>query len=228
MYSADLKYPLACHNICKTFSVKKQALPVVSNFSYQFENGKLYVIKGSSGCGKTTLLTILALLQSCDSGSVSIFGERVDDLPEQKKQKLLLNHIGIVFQDSNLLSGLTVYDNIILASVCEKSIAGNEVGPRAEQLMDLLDIRHIRASYPMQISGGERQRAGIARAIMNNPDILICDEPISNLDEENSNTIIHFLADYCHREQKLVIVTCHSSAFDEYADGIIKMEGVRK
>lgn len=209
--------------ISKSFEIKKQKTEVIKNFSYTFENGNLYVIKGSSGCGKSTLLSMISLLQTCDEGSISINGKRVDFLSEQEKQKILLSQIGIVFQDSNLLNGLTVLDNIVLAAVCEKVDTKEKIYHHANELLKLLQIENKKESYPPQISGGERQRAGIARAILNNPDILICDEPISSLDEENSNIIIKFITEYCHKENKLVIVSCHSSQFDDVADEIIKM-----
>lgn len=216
---------LDCKSLKKIYKINGKKMDVVDDFSYEFKSGRLYVIKGSSGCGKSTLLSMISLLQKCDGGEVTITGRRVDNLREKDKQKILLNDIGIVFQDSNLLNGLNIYDNIILPSAIEKSKSKQDIAERAEELLNMLNIKHIKESYPMQVSGGEKQRAGIARAIMNDPDILICDEPISSLDEENANTIISFLSDYCHKENKIVIVTCHSSLFDDAADEIIKMKG---
>lgn len=217
-------HTLQCNNLKKTFTINGTQITIVKDFSYSFESGKLYVIKGSSGCGKSTLLSMLSLLQESDEGEILISGCKVNHLDECARQKILFNQIGIVFQDSNLLPGLTVFENIILASFCEKSDTKENIRLRATHLIKLLQIEKVQNSYPLQISGGERQRTGIARAIMNNPDILICDEPISNLDEENSKTIIHFLSKYCHQENKIVIVSCHSSMFDNEADEILKME----
>lgn len=210
-------------NIKKSFIVNKKTLSVIDGFSHKFESGKLYVLKGSSGCGKSTLLSILSLLQSCDDGSIYYDDNRVDNLSLEKKNKILRDSIGIVFQDSNLLSGLNIYDNIVLVSMCEKVDTNENIRLRAEKLIDILQIKNIINSFPAEVSGGERQRAGIARAIMNNPQLLVCDEPISSLDEENANKIISFLNDYCHKENKVVIVSCHSSQFDKIADEIIKM-----
>lgn len=219
---------LECVGLMKSFVVKKQRLEVVKNFSHIFESGHLYIIKGSSGCGKSTLLSIISLLQGCDEGEVRINGTRVDNLQEWEKQKLLLTRIGIVFQESNLLAGLNVFDNVIVAAICEKIDTPESIRKRAEELLKLLQIENVCESYPMQISGGERQRAGIARAILSNPDILICDEPISSLDEKNTEIIIQFLSEYCHNENKLVIVSCHSSQFDSVADEIIKLGSEEK
>lgn len=218
-------YSLECRKLCKTFNINNKTVRVVDEFSYVFQSGKLYVLKGSSGSGKSTLLSLLSLIQECECGEIYLSNQRVDNLDEHEKQLLLLKKFGVVFQDSNLLTGLTVYDNIILASACENSLCPEQIASRAKENMMLLGLEEISGSYPMQISGGERQRSGIARAIMNNPAVLICDEPISSLDEDNAGIIIRFLTDYCHRENKIVIISCHSSAFDDQADAIIHMGG---
>lgn len=223
MKNDEKKYTFRCEDICKSYKIHGSNVDVIDHFSFTFESGNLYIIKGSSGSGKSTLLSLLALIQKCDSGLIYLLEKRVDNLDEHEKQKILLDRIGIVFQDSNLLNGLSNYDNIILASTCEKRHPLGEIIERANTIIALLGIEQIRDSFPMQSSGGERQRTGIARAIMNDPDILFCDEPISSLDETNANIIIRFLADYCHNENKIVIVSCHSSAFDSVADKIIRL-----
>lgn len=223
MRNDDKIYTLRCEDICKSYKIHGSKVDVIDHFSFTFESGNLYIIKGSSGSGKSTLLSLLALIQKCDCGQIYLSDHRVDNLDEHEKQKILLDKIGIVFQDSNLLNGLSNYDNIILALTCEKRYPTEEILKRANKIIALLGIEQIRDSFPMQSSGGERQRAGIARAIINDPDILFCDEPISSLDESNANIIIRFLADYCHSENKIVIVSCHSSAFDSVADKIIQM-----
>lgn len=210
-------------NIKKSFIVNKKPLNIIDGFSHKFVSGKLYVLKGSSGCGKSTLLSIISLLQDCDDGCIYYDNNRIDNIAINEKSKILRDNIGIVFQDSNLLTGLNIYDNIILVSVCEKVNTNENIYSRANELINILKIENIVNSFPAEVSGGERQRAGIARAIMNNPDLLICDEPISSLDEENANKIICFLNDYCHKENKVVIVSCHSSQFDKFADEIIDM-----
>lgn len=207
-------------NLRKAFANEKL---VVCDFSHLFEREKMYVIKGSSGCGKTTLLTMISLIQHPDSGEVLFDGKRVDTLRAKERSKVLRNRIGIIFQDSNLLNGLSVEENIVLVALCEGLMSKNEARERAHVLLEKLNISDKANSFPAELSGGERQRAGIARAIMLNPDVLICDEPISSLDKDNSDIIIRFLDEYCHREKKLVIVSCHSDQFDYAADEIISL-----
>lgn len=211
-------------NLQKSFRVKKRKLTVVDHYSATFQSGKMYILKGSSGCGKTTLLSLLSLVDTNDGGRILFNGERVDDLSPEKRCGIIRKHIGIVFQESNLLSGLNILDNIVLVSICERVANKNIIYARAQELLKTLHIEDKAQAYPAEVSGGEKQRAGIARAIINDPEILICDEPISSLDSENADVIIHFLDEYCHKHNKLVIVSCHSNQFDDVADTIIKLK----
>lgn len=211
-------------NIRKTFRTYGKDRVIINDFSKNFERGKMYVFKGGSGCGKSTLLSILSLIQKSDGGEILFNGQRVDSLSSIKKSEIIRKHIGIVFQDSNLLSGLTLLDNIVLVSLCERTANKSYVYERAKALMEDFKIDKLAYSYPTIVSGGERQRAGIIRAILNDPDILICDEPISSLDEENANIIIRFLDEYCHNHNKLVILSCHNKDFDDVADQVIQMK----
>jgi ABC-type lipoprotein export system ATPase subunit len=209
--------------LTKAYMKNKRKVGVLKKFSYSFESGKLYLIKGESGKGKTTLLTLLALLQKEDSGEIFFEDRLVSRLNNENKCKLRREEIGIIFQDYNLLEGLTALDNVILTEVCEKRINKLEVIKKAEEALELLNISHRQNHYPFELSGGEQQRVGIARAIIKNPSILICDEPVSNLDAENSNIIVNFLNNYCHNNNKLVIVAGHNDILDGYADEIIKL-----
>lgn len=209
------------NSLNKSFIINKKNKHIISNFSHEFKSGELYVVKGSSGCGKSTLLSMLALIQNGDSGEILHNDKRVDNISFSKKSEILRKHIGIVFQDSNLLNGMNVMDNIILVSVCEKLLSKEEAFKKARKILAMLKLEDREKSYPMELSGGERQRIGIARAMLVDPEILICDEPVSSLDEENVNIIVDFLSEYCHTENKVVIVSCHSSQFDDLASEII-------
>ena len=207
----------------KAYKKNNKRIVVLNDFNYSFQSGGLYLLKGESGTGKTTLLTLLALLQKEDSGEIFFGKKLVNKLSNEKKCRLRRDEIGIVFQDYNLLDGLTVTDNVILTEVCEKKVSKNEAIKKAEEIFELLNMTHRRHHYPFELSGGEQQRIGIARAIIKNPSILICDEPVSDLDDENSKRIVKFLDEYCHKNGKLVIVTSHNEYFDSCSDEIINM-----
>lgn len=214
---------IAAKNICKSYKKKKRRIDVLKDFTYEFESGKLYLIKGESGKGKTTLLTLLALLQKEDSGELYFDDTEVSALGNKAMCTLRSNEIGITFQDSNLLDGLTVLENIVLSEVCEKKMTMEEATKGAEALLESLGLSHRVHHFPFELSGGEQQRVGIARAILKNPSILICDEPVASLDDDNAKKIVDYLDAYAHEKNKLVIVTCHDPNFDGCADAIIKL-----
>ena len=210
-------------DISKSYKKDKMTLHVIKNFSYEFKDKNIYLLKGVSGKGKTTLLSIIALLDSPDSGSLYYDDVLVSDLKPEQKCKFRRGDIGIVFQEYNLLQGLTVMDNTILVDVCTNNFNKEEAKSRALEVFRMLKIEDKKDNYPYELSGGEQQRVGIARAILKNPSICIFDEPISNLDDENINIIVSFINDYCHRQDKMAIIATHSEHFDEIADYIIQL-----
>ncbi len=209
--------------VCKSYVKSNRKLEVLKNFSYDFSSGKLYLVQGDSGSGKSTLLGLLALLHEVDSGSIYYDELLVSAMNETEKCNVRKNSLGLVFQDHNLLGRLTVLDNIILADVCAKTLSKEDATHRALEAMDMLKITDKKDAYPRELSGGEQQRVGIARAIIKNPDICIFDEPVSNLDNTNAQIITNFIDEYCHINKRIGIVSCHSSQFDQCSDEIISV-----
>ncbi len=179
---------------------KSYTSPVIKGISYKFESGKLYVLKGVSGCGKTTLLNIIGNIETDYRGEVIKTGADNDRI-----------NIGFVFQQSLLISKVTVLENLLLIKNDYKSIYSlcNRFG-----ITDKLD------KYPHELSGGERQRIAIVRALINSYDVLLADEPTASLDEENSISIAKTVAEL-KKDNKIIIVATHEPYFDEYADEII-------
>lgn len=210
-------------NLCKTYIKNRKEICVIDNFSYHFRQGKMYLIKGESGSGKTTLLTLLALLQNETSGNIFFDNKKVNTLNNEKKCKIRREEIGMVYQDFNLLDRLTVLENIILLDVCERMQSKQDAILQAEKTLSMLNLSHRANHYPFELSGGEQQRVGVARAIVKNPSILICDEPVSNLDGENTKKILEFINAYYKDNNKLCIVTSHDESFDRYANEIINL-----
>ena len=210
-------------NVGKKYIKQKRSVNVLENFSYKFKSGNLYVLKGESGTGKTTLLSLIALLQDLSEGEIFFNNDLVSKYSTRKKNNLRRDYLSIVFQDYNLFNKLSVTENVILMQVCENKIPKKKATKLADDILSRLGIAHRKTHYPYELSGGEQQRVGIARAIINNPEILICDEPISNLDAKNSEEIVEFINEYCHVSKKIVIVANHGTQFDKYADSIIKM-----
>ncbi len=185
------------HSITKSYKE-----PVIKDLSYTFETGKLYVIKGVSGCGKTTLLNLIGGIDSASSGTV-----------ENNFDVKLSQHTGYIFQNSMLISGITVSDNLLLIKNDSKEIW---------RLSRMLGVEDLLSKDPSQISGGERQRIAIVRALMQSPRLLLADEPTASLDDENSRHIAEILAKLKSAERILIVAT-HEHYFDDYADEIVHL-----
>ena len=182
------------NNLNKSFDGR----PVLKDVSYTFESGKLYVIKGVSGCGKTTLLNILGGVDTEYDGTCDTGGART----------------AMIFQKSLLLGGLTVRENLLLVRNDPQAI---------KRLAGQLGIAALLKKYPSEISGGERQRVSVARALLNAPGLLLADEPTASLDAENSERIAQILAGL-KREDRIIIVATHEDCFDGFADAILPLD----
>lgn len=210
-------------DLCKTYKKKGNNIQVIRDFNCTFEEGNMYLIKGESGKGKTTLLTMLALLQDSDSGDILFDGKKVNGIAREEQCELRRNNIGIVFQDFNLFHGLNVIENITLVEECIHNKNKKAILTKAEELLHNFGLGERMHHKPSELSGGEQQRVGIVRAILNEPSILICDEPVSNLDKENTENIVGFVDKYCHEQNKIVLVTSHDNSFVNYADKLIEL-----
>jgi ABC-type lipoprotein export system ATPase subunit len=159
---------------------------VLEGVSFSVDKGEFVMVQGKSGCGKTTLLNMLGGLDRPTSGEIEIDGESIVDMSEDELAKLRLDKIGFVFQDFNLLPELTVRENVALPLRFSKKKAGRKVG----QLLEKFDIDHLANEKAVKISGGEAQRTAVARAMMNDPMIILADEPTGNLDSENTANVM--------------------------------------
>ena len=207
----------------KSYRRKKQVVSIIKDFNHTFESGKMYVIKGESGKGKTTLLTMIGLLQGSDSGEICYDGRIVSNLSNAEQCKIRRDHVGIIYQDFNLFHNLTVLDNIVLINNCMYPEKKSKNYEKATRLLEQFGLQDRIQYHPLELSGGEQQRVGLVRAIMNQPDLLLCDEPISNLDSDNRQRIVEYIDEYCHNQGKIAIVSSHDKAFDEYADEVIQI-----
>lgn len=209
-------------NLVKTYVKKKNRIEVLKNFNYTFASRNIYLIKGRSGVGKSTLLSILALLDDSDSGEIIYNGNDITKMKKSEKADYRYHNIGYVFQEYNLFSALTVEENVMMA-FAEDKITQKESDQIDEilQMIGLHERKHHKAS---ELSGGEMQRAAIARAFVKNPSILICDEPVSNLDEDNTNEIKKILTSYVQQNDVICIISCHGNVLDEIASSIITLK----
>lgn len=205
-------------NLKKEYKKKRRTVTAINDFSHEFFSGKMYLLKGSSGAGKTTLLGMLGLLDTPSDGEIYYDDVLVSKLNEEQKTTIRRDRLGYVYQEYNLFDALTIEDNIKLAYM--DSDVPN-LDEKIKEILERVNLTSRMGHYPFEISGGERQRVAVARAILKKPHILICDEPISNLDEKNAQILIDYLCEIKEKENCIIFVSCHTQHFDEYADEII-------
>ena len=211
---------LELNNISKTFETSKK-LKVIKNLSYNFKKGKIYSLMGPSGSGKSTLLNLISLIDKPSNGSIKFNKHQINYDEKEQNDYFRAKKIGIVYQQNNLLPDFTSLENIYLASL---SINNNKnlAVSKAKQLLKKIGLSSRADHYPSQLSGGEAQRIAIARAIINDPEIILADEPTGSLDMKTAKIIFNLLKDQ-KRSNRLIIFATHNRFFGNKADCLLEI-----
>ena len=207
-------------NINKHFDNSKK-LKVIKKLSYKFKKGKIYSLMGPSGSGKSTLLNILSLIDRPTSGSIIIDKKQIDFKESSKNDILRANKIGIIYQQDNLLPDFTALENIYLAGLAGGSDKISSIN-QAKSLLQKVSLHNRSDHYPSQLSGGEKQRVSIARALINNPQIILADEPTGSLDLETAKIIFDILKKQIN-PNRIIIFATHNRFFANKSDCILEM-----
>lgn len=197
---------LKIENLTKEYKTKVEDIKIFSNINLTIDKGDLISIQGKSGSGKTTLLNILGLLDTKYDGKVEFFNQS----SYKSLEKLRAKNIGFVFQFHYLLPEFTALENVMLPALAMKESSKNEIRKRAIELLKLVDLEDRINFYPNELSGGQKQRVSIARALINNPSIVLADEPTGNLDEENSKKINDLFIKLNKENAQTIILVTHS------------------
>jgi putative ABC transport system ATP-binding protein len=216
---------LVVDKVRKTFEAENVPVRALRGANLVVPSGDFVALMGPSGCGKSTLLNLIAGLDVADEGTITVAGELVTGRTEDELSQLRRRHIGIVFQFFNLLEGMTVLENVALPAV----IAGRkrkQAETRARDLLDLLGIGDKVGTVPGMLSGGQRQRLAIARALANEPTLLLADEPTGALDSEGGQEVIELLSRLHAGGQTIILVT-HDAGVAAAADRIVRMRDGR-
>ena len=207
-------------NISKSFQVQKK-INVLKKINYDFRKGKIYALIGPSGSGKSTLLNLLSLIDKPSSGSLSFENKHVNFNDSSKNDILRANKIGIIYQQDNLLPDFTSLENIYLAGLAAGKDKVTSVS-KAKYLLKKVGLINRSDHYPSELSGGEKQRVSIARAVMNDPQIILADEPTGSLDHETAKEIFGILKKQINKE-RLIIFATHNRFFANKADCLLEL-----
>lgn len=218
-----MKKVIQIESATKKYITKDEEVLALDNINLNFELGKFYAIIGHSGSGKSTLLNIIAFIEKLTSGNYYFNNKNVNDLTKDDFAKIRMENIGYIFQNFNLDPNLTALENVMLPMLINNKIEKNERKEKAIRLLELVNMQHRTKHFPKALSGGEQQRVSIARALANDPNVIIADEPTGNLDKKNEKVIFEILKDLSEKG-KCIIVATHSNEIEKYTDNLIKLE----
>jgi putative ABC transport system ATP-binding protein len=216
---------LAVRGVRKTFEAENAPVRALRGVNLTLEPGEFVALMGPSGCGKSTLLNLVAGLETPDEGEITVAGEPVTGRTEDELARMRRHHIGLVFQFFNLLEGMTVLENVALPAI----IAGRKrrmAETRARDLLDLLGIGDKALAVPGVLSGGQRQRLAIARALANDPTLLLADEPTGALDSAGGAEVIELMR-RLHRGGQTIVLVTHSAEVAAAAGRVVRMSDGR-
>lgn len=208
-------------NLKKLYRTEEVQTIALNSLSIEVKKSEFVAVMGPSGCGKSTLLNILGLLDDLDGGSYLFNDIEVAQFNERKRSDLRKHNIGFVFQSFNLIDELTVYENVELPLIYTKTPAA-ERKRKVEEVLDKVQIMHRRNHFPQQLSGGQQQRVAVARAVVNNPKLILADEPTGNLDSTNGNEVMQLLTELNEQGTTIIMVT-HSEHDARYSHRVIRM-----
>lgn len=210
-------------NLSKKFKTSHGTLAVFDGFNLSVKDGTFLGVQGKSGAGKSTLLSLLAGLQKPDAGSIAIDGTEITTLDDKKLAAFRNRSIGFISQEQSFLENLNVLDNVRLpAYLSKKREADSEISARAQNLLEELGIAHLAAQYPADLSGGENHRILIARALINDPKIILADEPTDSVDSERTTAIITLFRQLA-QTGKTVILVSHDEQALRLCDEVVEI-----
>ncbi|NEX57313.1 ATP-binding cassette domain-containing protein [Lactococcus lactis] len=216
-----MKKILKMENVKKSFGSGHNEIQALKGIDLAVNQGEFVSIIGPSGSGKSTFLTIAGGLQSPTSGNISINGLDFTPLSEKKRSKLRFKEIGFILQSSNLIPYLTIEEQFLLIDKINHEKLTSKKGIELLKSLDILDLKD---KHPSDLSGGERQRAAIARALFNEPNLILADEPTASLDTEHAYQVVELLRQEAHLKNKATIMVTHDQRMIKNSDSIYKIE----
>jgi lipoprotein-releasing system ATP-binding protein len=221
---------LVAENLHKTYRRHAEQVRVLNGLNLEVKTGEFLSILGASGSGKSTLLHLLGTLDAPDSGAIYLDGKRIDNLPGRDRDELRNHTFGYIFQFYHLLPELSAFDNVLMPAYIAHSTLGwwksrGQWRRRAEALLKKVGLGHRMKHRPRELSGGEMQRAAVARALLMNPRVLLADEPTGNLDVDTGHEIVRLLRDLNRDEGVTIVMVTHNLEIVSATDRVVRMVG---
>ncbi len=208
-------------NLTKIYRTDEVETTALNEVSIEIQAGEFVSIMGPSGCGKSTLMNILGMIDNPSGGNYGFLDHEVSIYSERQRSDLRKNNIGFIFQSFNLIDELTVFENVELPLIYTK-VGSAERKQRVEEVLEKMNMMHRRNHFPQQLSGGQQQRVAVGRAIINNPKLILADEPTGNLDSNNGDDVMKTLVKL-NQEGATIIMVTHSQYCAEFGNRIIRM-----
>ena len=209
-------------NISKNFLTEEIETQAVREVNLSIAHGEYVSLSGPSGCGKSTLLSLLGLLDNPTQGSYWLDGVDVSSLDRNRRAEIRNQQIGFIFQSFNLISDLSVAENVILPLQYQSNISTTEAKEKVDFVLDKVEMGHRKNHFPSQLSGGQQQRVAVARALVNSPSFILADEPTGNLDSKNAEAVMHLLSQL-HQEGSTICMVTHDPRSAQRADRQVEM-----
>jgi lipoprotein-releasing system ATP-binding protein len=224
----DTAPQLSAHNLHKTYRKNAVVVPVLGGLDLAVRPGEFLAVVGASGSGKSTLLHLLGTLDRPDEGRIYFEGRRIDNVPTRQRDELRNRTFGFIFQFYHLLPELTALENVLMPQMIEHSVfrwwvRRRELRYRAAELLERVGLGHRLKHKPRELSGGEMQRAAIARALVNRPRVLLADEPTGNLDADTGTDIVRLLRDLNRQEGLTIVMVTHNLELVGETDRVVRL-----
>lgn len=213
---------ISLENVSKTFLTEEIETRAINDISLEITKGEYVALSGQSGCGKSTLLSLLGLLDSPTTGQFILAGKNVSSLNRNQRAEIRSTQIGFVFQSFNLISDLTVLENVMLPLTYQSGLSKKIIENKANAVLEKVQMGHRKNHFPSQLSGGQQQRVAVARALVNDPKIILADEPTGNLDSKNAESVLQ-LFEQLHREGATICMVTHDPASAKRAGRCLEM-----
>jgi lipoprotein-releasing system ATP-binding protein len=214
---------LSVRDIKRTFIEGGQPLDILTGGGFDLHRGEIVALVGPSGCGKSTLLQCVGLLDKPTSGSIMLGGASINKMDDETRTMLRRNKIGFVYQRHNLISDFTALENVILPMLAS-GMGEDDANQRASKLLKSANVLHRASHLPGEMSGGEQQRTAVARALANNPDILLADEPTGSLDPKHAGVVFDLLFDLVRKNKMAMLFVTHDMGLAARADRTITIK----